>query len=151
MSSDLLDQDSEMQNALQGMDSYESGSIPRPRHNSTPALKHSVGPTPRPRAHGDLSSPRPLSWSSHSRSHSTHNLPQPPARRGSEDFDAPCKFAKYLIPFCHSIVAVASRGSSSRASSSMSIEDCKSPKFAFLNDSPIFHQTTNVSMMASVM
>ena len=86
---DLMEQDSEMQKALQGMDSYESGSIPRHRHNSTPALKNSAGPTPRPKPHG-VSSPRPLSWSSHSRSHSTHNLPQPPMRRGSEDLDQSC-------------------------------------------------------------
>ncbi|KAI1791245.1 hypothetical protein LXA43DRAFT_1011781 [Ganoderma leucocontextum] len=91
-----------MQHALQGMDSYESGPIPKHRR-STPSLKDSAGPTPRPQSRG-TSAARPLSWNSHSRSHSVHNLPQPPIpRRGSEDFDA----------------------SSSRASSSMSGADYK--------------------------
>ncbi|KAM5543139.1 hypothetical protein V8D89_003013 [Ganoderma adspersum] len=101
MQSNLLDQDSEMQHALLGMDSYESGPIPKHRH-STPSLRDSVGPTPRPHSRGTSATPRPLSWNSHSKSHSAHNLPQPPTpRRGSEDFDA----------------------SSSRASSSMSSVD----------------------------
>ncbi|PIL34057.1 hypothetical protein GSI_03766 [Ganoderma sinense ZZ0214-1] len=99
MHSNLLDQDSEMQHALQGMDSYDSGPIAKHRH-STPSLKDSAGPIPRPQSCGTSATPRPLSWNSHSKSHSVHNLPQPPTpRRGSEDFDA----------------------SSSRASSSMSM------------------------------
>ncbi|KAH9858548.1 hypothetical protein C2E23DRAFT_864453 [Lenzites betulinus] len=40
METNLLDQDSEMQNALQGMDSYNTGTpAPRHRHNSTLARK----------------------------------------------------------------------------------------------------------------
>ncbi|KAI0356370.1 hypothetical protein OH77DRAFT_259691 [Trametes cingulata] len=83
MQSNLLDQDSEMQNALQGMDSYETAPAPKHRH-STPSLKGSAGPSPRPQPQGP-SPARPVSWSSHSKSHSIHNLPL--VRRGSEDLD----------------------------------------------------------------
>ncbi|KAI8975878.1 hypothetical protein BD414DRAFT_446773, partial [Trametes punicea] len=86
MQSNLLDQDSEMQNALQGMDSYESGPAPKQR-DSTPPVKKTVAASPRPQAQGP-SPTRPLSWSSHSKSHSAHNLP-PVVRRGSEDLDTP--------------------------------------------------------------
>lgn len=81
-----------MQDALQGMDSYESAPVPRQRHSSTPAVKDSVGPGPTPRSppHGH-SSARPLSWSSHSKSHSVNKLPPPPpSRRSSEDLDSAC-------------------------------------------------------------
>ncbi|KAI0633689.1 hypothetical protein C8Q77DRAFT_806383 [Trametes polyzona] len=98
LESNLLDQDSEMQKALQGMDSYDPAT-PAPRHRrSTPSLRDSGSHSPRPQA---TSPARPVSWSSHSKSHSLHNLP--PVRRGSEDLDA----------------------SSSRASSSQSGADYK--------------------------
>ncbi|KAI0331188.1 hypothetical protein GY45DRAFT_652275 [Cubamyces sp. BRFM 1775] len=100
MQSNLLDQDSEMQNALQGMDSYDSAPAPKHRH-STPSLRRFAAASPRPTPQ-TTSPARPLSWSSHSKSHSTHNLP-PVVRRGSEDLDA----------------------SSSRASSSLSGADYK--------------------------
>ncbi|KAI0371109.1 hypothetical protein BV20DRAFT_942621 [Pilatotrama ljubarskyi] len=88
MQSNLLDQDSEMQNALQGMDSYEIAPAPKHRH-STPSLKTSTGPSPRPQP--QVPSPvRPVSWSSHSKSHSIHNLPL--VRRGSEDLDNSCAY-----------------------------------------------------------
>ena len=91
---DLLDQDSEMQNALQGMDSYDSAPAPKHRH-STPSLRRSAAASPRPPP--QVTSPaRPLSWSSHSKSHSTHNLP-PVVRRGSEDLDASCKCLRGMI------------------------------------------------------
>ncbi len=92
ISVDLLEQDSEMQKALQGLDSYDAGTPAlRHRHHSTPPWKESTGRSPRPPPLAS-SSARPLSWSSHSKSHSVNNLP-PVVRRGSEDLDTPCAFS----------------------------------------------------------
>ncbi|KAI0674763.1 hypothetical protein C8Q78DRAFT_964766 [Trametes maxima] len=81
MQSNLLDQDSEMRNALEGMDSYDVAPVPQTRQRTT-SLRGTGGPSPRPQPQGP-SPARPLSWSSHSKSHSIHNLPL--IRRGSED------------------------------------------------------------------
>ncbi|CAL1707874.1 unnamed protein product [Somion occarium] len=94
MHSNLLDQDSEMQRAMNGVESSEAESAPKestPSPNNTrrlafPSGRRVSGPTPA----------RPLSWSSHSKSHTHHNLPL--VRRASEEIEK----------------------SSSRASSSMS-------------------------------
>ncbi|KAI0790671.1 hypothetical protein C8Q75DRAFT_760087 [Abortiporus biennis] len=76
MQSNLLEQDSEMQRAMNGMDSYDDDSVSQKRFSF---------PSARP-ANGHPSSPRPLSWSSHSKSHSIHNLPL--VRRGSEEIES---------------------------------------------------------------
>ncbi|KAI0071720.1 hypothetical protein K474DRAFT_1668701 [Panus rudis PR-1116 ss-1] len=94
MHSNLLDQDSEMQRAMKSMESSEGDSFPtNPKRFSFPSGRgvNGIQTSPAPS--------RPLSWSSHSKSHSTHNLPL--ARRVSEELDS----------------------SSSRASSSMSSAD----------------------------
>ncbi|KAI0644577.1 hypothetical protein C8Q79DRAFT_781572 [Trametes meyenii] len=104
MQSNLLDQDSEMRNALEGMDSYEIAPGPQTRQR-TSSLKGPGGSSPRPQPHGP-SPARPLSWSSHSKSHSIHNLPL--VRRGSEDVNNST-----------------STPSSSRGSSSQSGADCE--------------------------
>ncbi|KAI0829898.1 hypothetical protein BC628DRAFT_1359257 [Trametes gibbosa] len=88
MDTNLLDQDSEMQKALQGMDSYNTGTpAPRHRHNSASSLKDSAARSPRPPSSGP-SHARPLSWSAHSKSHVVNNLP-PVIRRSSDDISAP--------------------------------------------------------------
>ncbi|KAI0940568.1 hypothetical protein AcW1_003729 [Taiwanofungus camphoratus] len=74
--SNLLDGDSEMQKALGGMDSYEGESLSNGRSLSFPPAR----PTEHP-----ISPGRPLSWTSHSKSHSVHNLPL--VRHKSEEID----------------------------------------------------------------
>ncbi|KAH8108092.1 hypothetical protein BXZ70DRAFT_35830 [Cristinia sonorae] len=77
--SNLLEQDSEMHRAMRELDSYdeESQSLQQRKLNFPPLREqkgHSTSPA------------RPLSWSSHSKSHSSHNLPL--ARRVSEEFES---------------------------------------------------------------
>ncbi|CCL98358.1 uncharacterized protein FIBRA_00353 [Fibroporia radiculosa] len=74
--SNLLEGDSEMQRALRGMESDEGDSLLNGRPLSFPPS--------RPNGH-PASPARPLSWTSHSKSHSTHNLPL--VRRKSLDLD----------------------------------------------------------------
>lgn len=101
---DLLDQDSEMQKALRGVDSEtESAPSDRPGKQciesvalmliSSPVAFPPMRSKPQP-----ISPARPLSWNSHSNSHSVHNLP---FRRRSEDFDNMCKrLSCGMFPSC---------------------------------------------------
>lgn len=82
-----------MQKALGGMDSYEGESLSNGRSCKNPALPAtfmkahvcSVSfPPARPTEH-PISPGRPLSWTSHSKSHSVHNLPL--VRHKSEEID----------------------------------------------------------------
>ncbi|TCD61633.1 hypothetical protein EIP91_008139 [Steccherinum ochraceum] len=90
--SNLLEQDSEMQRAMRDLDSYDEES------QSLQQRKLVFPPGREQTPHS-----RPTSWSSHSKSHSTHNLPLSVSRRTSAEYDS----------------------SSSRASSNMSNADCK--------------------------
>ncbi|KAK7692899.1 hypothetical protein QCA50_004534 [Cerrena zonata] len=81
MHSNLMEQDSEMQRAMGGVESSEAESAtkrspPRDtRRLAFPSGRRVSGPQPS----------RPLSWTSHSKSHDHNNLP--PVRRVSEEFD----------------------------------------------------------------
>ncbi|OBZ68164.1 hypothetical protein A0H81_11790 [Grifola frondosa] len=77
MQSNLLEQDSEMQKALGGMDSsFESDHAPHPRPVAFPSISTKTHTSPA----------RELSWDSHHRSHSIHKLPI--AQRPSDDLSS---------------------------------------------------------------